>query len=186
MKTIRELHNEAMDIVFEAGRARRRENREEARQLYSKAFELEMEALDILNKENHPSGHLGRSIMARGAATLAFLSGRDADCREAGLQTRWPKDPHPEIIGELRDLLESIYFQPDDPDEADAVLSALHSAVDDAVAEGKAAPVTYSETYADVDYDPVAPGVYRWHRREGRHQELRGAGTALLCARPAR
>ena len=157
MKTIRELHNEAMDIVFEAGRARRRENREEARQLYSKAFDLEMEALDILNKENHPSGHLGRSIMARGAATLAYLSGRARTaekmaCRELA------EDPHPEIIGELRDLLEAIYFQPDNPVEADAVLAALQSAVDVAVAAGEAAPVTYSETYADVDYDPARPG----------------------------
>ena len=156
MKTIRELHNEAMDIAFEASRAMRRKNRE-ARRLYSKAFELEMEALDILNKEYHPSGHLGRSIMARSAATLAFLSGRARTaeklaCRELA------EDPHVETIGELRDLLESIYFQPDNPVEADAVLAALQSTVDVAVAEGGAAPVTYSETYADVDYDPARPG----------------------------
>ena len=154
MKTIRELHNEVMDISFEAERAKRRGEDKVARKLYEQAFEDELEVVRRLDPDKD---RLGWSIMLRSAASLAFLSGRMRTAEKLACDAL-AKDPHPEIIGELRDLLESIYFQPDDPDEADAVLSALHSAVDDAVAEGKAAPVTYSETYADVDYDPVRPG----------------------------
>ena len=154
MNTIRGLHNEAMDLADEARCARRRKKTEEAQRLYGKAFELELEAL---NRQEPASEKLGWAITARSAATLAFLSGRMRTaerlaCRELA------NDPHPEIIGELRDLLEAIYFQPDNPAEADAVLAALHGAIDAAVAERKAAPVTYSKKYTDVGYDPARPG----------------------------
>ena len=143
-----------MDLADKADRARRRKKTVEAQQLYGKAFKLELEAL---KQQDPASEKLGWSIMVRSAASLAFLSGRmrtaeKLACRELA------NDPHPEIIGELRDILEAIYFQPDNPAEADSVLAALHGAIDAAVAEGKAAPVTYSETYTDGDYDPARPG----------------------------
>ena len=153
LTTIRELHNEAMDVAFQADRARRRKSKE-TRDLYGRAFELELEAL---NRMEPASDKLGWSIMARSAATLAFLAGRlrtaeRMACRELA------NDPHPEIIGELRDLLEAIYFQPDNPEEADAVLAALKGAIDAEVSTGRAGPITYSETYEDVDYKVLRPG----------------------------
>ena len=42
-------------------------------------------------------------------------------------------EPHPEVIHELRDVLEAIYLQPDDPEETHRVLSALRDAIDHAV-----------------------------------------------------
>ena len=154
MKTVRELHNEVMDISFEAERAKRRGEDKVARKLYEQAFEDELEVVRRLDPDKD---RLGWSIMLRSAASLAFLSGRMRTAEKLACDAL-AKDPHPEIIGELRDLLEAIYFQPDNPVEADAVLAALQRAVDVAVAEGGAAPITYSETYTDVDYKPARPG----------------------------
>ena len=154
MKTIRELHNEAMELADEADRARQTGEEEKARKLYEKALESETEAM---RRSDPGRNRLGWSIMARSSAWLAFLSGQRRMAEKLACSAL-AEDPHEEIIQEMRHVLEAIYFQPDDPAEAASVLTALHGAIDAAVAEGKAAPVTYSETYADVDYDPARPG----------------------------
>ena len=78
MKTIRELHNEAMDLVDEARPCgRRRKKTEEAQQLYGKAFELEMEAL---KQQDPASDKLGWSITGPRRRHPGVSERADADC----------------------------------------------------------------------------------------------------------
>ena len=154
VKTKRELHDKAMDVVFYADRARRRGEKEEAQRLYQRAYDLELE---VANRMDPDKSRLGWSIMVRSAATLAFLSGQMRTAERLACSAL-AGEPHPEIIHELRDLLETIYLQPDDPAEADRVLETVHSAIDRAVADGSASPISYTETYDNVDYQPGRPG----------------------------
>ena len=154
MKTKRELHDEALDLAFHADRAKRRGQKAEARRLYGRAYDLELE---VANRMDPDKSRLGWSIMVRSAATLAFLSGQMRTAERLACSAL-AGEPHPEIIHELRDLLETIYLQPDDPAETDRVLETVHSAIDRAVADGSASPISYTETYDDVDYQPGRPG----------------------------
>ena len=154
MKIDRELHNEAMDITVEAIRAERRGNRQEARDLYGKAFDLEKKVLDQMDPAD---GLLGWSIITRSLGWMAFGAGQMRTAERLACSAL-AGETDPNITPELRDLLEAIYLQPDDPGETDRVLESVRSAVNSAVSDGAADPITYTETYEDVDYRPARPG----------------------------
>ena len=154
MKIDRELHNEAMNIAFEAGRAERRGDGQKARVLFEKAFKTEKRVLD---KMEPAADLLGWSIITRSAGWLAFGAGQMRTAERLACSAL-AGETDPNITPELRDLLEAIYLQPDDPDETDRVLGVAKSAIDRAVADEAAAPITYTETYEDVDYRAARPG----------------------------
>lgn len=74
MKSIRELHKEAMDLAEMALVAKLRGDLTQANQLFRQAFEKESQAARQVPDE--PSAEPTRSILYRSAATLAL------DCRE--------------------------------------------------------------------------------------------------------
>ncbi len=103
MKSIRELHKEAMDLAEMAFVAKLRGNLEKSDQLSRQAFEYEAQAARLVPDE--PSSEPTRSVLYRSAASLAL------DCKEfreaerliaAGLAGHPPE----EIAGELRELFE--------------------------------------------------------------------------------
>ena len=154
MKTARELHNQAMAVSAQADRSKRRGDLKEAQKLFQKAMQLGIGAAEQLD----PVGSkLSWSIMMRSAASLAFLAGQMRTAERLACSAL-AGEPHPEVIHELRDVLKAIYLQPDDPEETHGVLSALRDAIDHAVAAKTASPITYSNTYDDVDYRPGRPG----------------------------
>ena len=142
--------------------------------------------MEALNRQEPASDKLGWAITARSAATLAFLSGRTRTAERLALQGSWPTTRTPRSSGSCGTSWRPSTSSRTTPPRPNAVLAALHGAIDAAVAEEKAAPVTYSETYTDVDYDPAASGVYSWHRERGRDKGLRGAGQAIVRTRTAR
>ena len=104
MSSVRELHNHAMTFVDRGLRERARGNSELAIDLFRKALDNELAAIDNLSTQ---SG-LGWSVLHRSAATLAL------DCEDFRLAEKLAckalaGDPHPEIADELRDVLEQVY-----------------------------------------------------------------------------
>lgn len=108
MKSIRELHKEAMDLAEMALVAKLRGDLTQANQLFRQAFEKESQAARLVPDE--PSAEPTRSVLYRSAATLAL------DCREwreaerliaAGLAG----DPPEEIAEELRELFTTVRVQ---------------------------------------------------------------------------
>ena len=158
---------------------KRRGQKAEARRLYGRAYDLELE---VANRTDPDRSLLGWSIMMRSAASLAFLSGQMRTAERLACSTL-AGEPHTEIIHELRDLLETIYLQPDDPAETDRVLETVHSAIDRAVADGSASPISYTETYDEVDYQPGRPGFIVGIGEEEGDGGLRGHGPADLWPR---
>ena len=113
MKTARELHNQAMAVSAQADRSKRRGDLKEAQKLFQKAMQLGIGAAEQLD----PVGSkLSWSIMMRSAASLAFLAGQMRTAERLACSAL-AGEPHPEVIHELRDVLEAIYLQPDDPEE---------------------------------------------------------------------
>jgi hypothetical protein len=101
MSNFDELHEEAMDLA-ERGESLRKMDLAGARQVYSKALELELKALRLLNTEDK----LTRAVVLRSAAALAVGA---ENYREA----RWlvedgKKIAPPEIVAELEVLLGSV------------------------------------------------------------------------------
>ena len=101
MSSVRDLHDHAMTFVDRGLHERTRGNSGLAIDLFRKALENEMAAIDNLSTQ---SG-LGWSILHRSAATLAL------DCNDFRLAEKLAckalaGEPHPEIADELRDVLE--------------------------------------------------------------------------------
>lgn len=102
------LHSKAMDFADRALRSQVEDKQNDAAKFFRKAFEREREA--ALAVVQMGGGEPSRSILLRSAAALAL------DCdevREAEklIALGLAGDPPPEIIEELRDLLESVHFQ---------------------------------------------------------------------------
>ena len=109
MRSAKELHDEAMDLVENAVLERMRGNAESTSKLYARALELELDAIAELEK----SGRVEEptwSVLHRGAGWMAFNSGqyrRAERLASKGLAG----NPHPEIAEELRDLWKQANFQ---------------------------------------------------------------------------
>lgn len=106
MSALDKFHDEAMEVAFFADQERRRGNRERAAELFKKALDLELKALDEITGPVEPT----YSILHRSAGWLAL------DCNRPRLAEQLASkalagDPHPRIAEELRDLLEQINFR---------------------------------------------------------------------------
>ena len=96
MSSARELHDRAMAFVDQAIRERDLGNTELSRDLFRKALESEMAAIEELPEKEG----LAWSILHRSAGTMAL------DCKDFHLAQQLASraladDPHPEIRGEL-------------------------------------------------------------------------------------
>lgn len=98
---IRELHHRAMCLVDEADKMRRMGYPDLVNDLISRAYELELESAGLSITE--PS----RSVLYRGAATLAWRCGRYEDARKA-IELGCTENTHPEIRDEFQDLLKQL------------------------------------------------------------------------------
>lgn len=99
MSSARELHDRAMTFVDQAIRERDLGNTEQSRDLFRKALESEMAAIEELPEQ----GGLAWSILHRSAGAMAL------DCKDFQLAQQLASraltdDPHPEIEDELREL----------------------------------------------------------------------------------
>lgn len=101
----RRLHEDAMRIAHEAFLLKRNDP-DSAIQLFEQAFELERRAAEIAKDQTEPT----RSVLFRSAATLA-LHGNQYREAERSVAAALIGNPPSEIVEELRDLLEEIYFR---------------------------------------------------------------------------
>ena len=106
MSSVKELHDKAMGFADGGFREKARGDTARSLEFFAQALDAELAAIQELDE---PNGLLW-SILHRSAGTLAL------DCRrfrqaEQIVATALAGDPHPEIVEELRDLLEQIYFQ---------------------------------------------------------------------------
>ncbi len=106
MSNVREWHDKAMEFADGGFRERARGDTPRSLEFFALALDAELAAIQELDE---PNGLLW-SILHRSAGTLAL------DCRrfrqaEQIVTTALAGEPHPEIVEELRDLLEQIYFQ---------------------------------------------------------------------------
>lgn len=101
MATIRELHDQAMELAQHAFLAKWEEEHDRATALFAQAFPLERQAAEMSTKE--PT----RSVLHRSAGWLALNAGLRDEARAmalAGLAGEPPSD----IARELNELLEAI------------------------------------------------------------------------------
>jgi len=98
---IRELHHKAMRLVDESDKMRRLGYTDLVNPLIERAYELELESASLSVTE--PS----RSVLYRGAATLAWRCGRFDDARKA-IALGCTDATHPEIRDEFHDLLKQL------------------------------------------------------------------------------
>jgi hypothetical protein len=108
MKTVRQLHDEAMQLAQLALVARHTGEIDRAAELSRQAYNIETKAASLVPDE--PSSEPTRSILYRSAASLALNCGeiREAERLSAiGLAG----NPPDRIAAELRGLLKKIYFQ---------------------------------------------------------------------------
>lgn len=99
MSSARELHDRAMAFVDQALRERERGNSEHSLELFRKALESEMAAIEGLPEKKG----LAWAILHRSAGAMAL------DCKDFHLAQQLASraladDPHPEVKDELRDL----------------------------------------------------------------------------------
>lgn len=108
MSTVRELHNQAMDLAEEALRASRKGKATKAKELFAKALDFEKQASDkvISNGNAEPT----RSILLRSAASLALNCNKFREAEQL-IATALAGNPPQQVAEELRDLLEQVYFQ---------------------------------------------------------------------------
>ena len=109
MKSVNELHDEAMDLAQFGVLERSRGNPSRAAELFEQALAKELAAiadLESLPEKLEPT----YSVLHRSAGTLAL------DCNNLRLAEQLAakalaQDPPSEVAEELRDLLEQVYFQ---------------------------------------------------------------------------
>ncbi len=104
MSTAKNLHDQSMDIVEKAILERMRGNDELTTQLYAKALELELAAIDELNKSGRPD-ELTWAVLHCGASWLALNSNQHRKAEQLASKGL-SGDPPPEIAEELRDVWE--------------------------------------------------------------------------------
>lgn len=106
MNSVNDLHKKAMEFADLGLRRRARGNAEESIEYFEQALHYELAAIDELDKAEA----LAWAVLHRSAGTLA-LDCRDFLQAEKIVATALAQEPHPEVVEELRDLLEQIYFQ---------------------------------------------------------------------------
>ncbi len=107
MKSIKDLHNNAMDFAEQAFLSQRKGKQEHAITLFKKALELEKKAAELLplTEDSEPS----RSILYRSAASLSF-NAEDYELAERLVAMGLSGFPPNEIKDELKTLYEDINF----------------------------------------------------------------------------
>jgi hypothetical protein len=107
MSSIKQIHDQAMDLAEEAFVARRKGEEEEATKFFSEALELEKQAASYFlpEKESEPT----RSILYRSAATLAYHA-KDYEQAEQLVAQGLIGYPPDEIKQELKALQDDINF----------------------------------------------------------------------------
>ena len=103
MSRINDLHARAMEHAEQALLARTRGETARAVELFKKALESEVAAIDELQEYSEPT----HSILHRSAGTLA-LDCNDLRTAERMAARALAKEPPPDIAQELRDLLEQV------------------------------------------------------------------------------
>lgn len=107
MKSVKDLHEKAMELADQAAVARRAGQTDDYERLTAEAMRFEIEAARTFAAEDgqEPS----RSILFRSAATLAVES-KELRIAEQLIAAALAENPPQEIAEELRDLLEDVYF----------------------------------------------------------------------------
>ena len=103
MTSVRELHNKAMDFTDRAFVERNRGNSERSLEFFEKALDTELAAIAELDETRG----LTWSILHRSAGTLALDCGRLRQAEQI-VAKALSEEPHPEIVGELRELWEQV------------------------------------------------------------------------------
>ena len=110
MRSAKELHDQAMDLVENAILERVRGNAESTSDLYAKALKLELDAINELEK----SGQIEEptwSVLHRGAGWMAFNSAQYRRAEQLASKAL-AGDPHPEIAAETARSLGAGEFSP--------------------------------------------------------------------------
>ena len=102
MKTAKELHNQAMDLVEAAILERIRGDTGSTIRLYSQALELELAAIAKMKSQGQIAEPTW-SVLHRGAGWMAFNSKQYRKAEQLASKAL-AGNPHPEIAEELRDL----------------------------------------------------------------------------------
>jgi hypothetical protein len=107
MKSVLELHRQAMEFADTAFVALHTGDHDRAKEFYCKALQYERDAANRVAKS---AAEPTRSVLYRSAASMALNCGqlREAERLIAG---GLAGDPPEEIAEEMRDLLEQVYFQ---------------------------------------------------------------------------
>ena len=106
MNASRNAHDRAMNLAFQADRARSRGAAEEATRLYEEALELEQQAIRELKEPIEPT----HSVLHRSAAWLALDCG-NTRLAEKLAAAALAKEPPDDIAEELRDVWEQATFR---------------------------------------------------------------------------
>lgn len=110
MKTVRSLHEEAMDMALQGDMVASQKDNDKAQRYFVDAFEKEREAALLADHLKNPEP--GLSILFRSAASLAMQCGRYREGEQL-IAKALSGNPSPEIAQELRDLLQQIYAASD-------------------------------------------------------------------------
>jgi len=107
MQTIKELHDNAINLAEDAFHAQKSGREADAIRLFADALELEQEAANSLplSEESEPT----RSILFRSAASLAFNS-KNYELADRLIARGLSGFPPPEIMEELKNLYEDVNF----------------------------------------------------------------------------
>ena len=108
MSTVRDLHNQAMDLVERAILERIRGNMDVNAQLHKEALELELAAIAEMDKYGETAEPTW-SVLHRSAGWMAFNSNQYRRAEQIASKAL-AGEPHPEIAEELRELLEQTNF----------------------------------------------------------------------------
>jgi hypothetical protein len=108
MKTLRELHDEAMRLANLAMMARHNQEWAEAEALARQAYECELQAAELTaeDKESEPT----RSILYRSSASLAYQF-KDFAAAQRLIAKGLSGFPPPQVEQELKDLYEQVNFE---------------------------------------------------------------------------
>ena len=104
MSTVRDLHNQAMDLVEKAILERIRGDMDVNAQLHKEALELELAAIAEMDKYGETAEPTW-SVLHRSAGWMAFNSKQYRRAEQIASKAL-AGEPHPEIAEELRDLWE--------------------------------------------------------------------------------
>ena len=108
MRTVRDLHREAMDLAQEAALLRQRGQNVAAREVAARALPFEVEAASLIEKvvASEPT----RSILYQSAASLAFHA-EDYATAQRLVAEGLSGYPPPRVEQELKDLFEQVNFE---------------------------------------------------------------------------